>query len=266
MPWLSLKEIIIWLTKRVHSKESQDTMENQVGTTAYRKCLIGWKRWTMEEWGSSQRIGTPASQNQQDADMKWIIYHCKDHTPKDWRCCSRLRFCTLKVLNHILHSQSSQQGCSCESCSACSWETFVNHYAMPATRIWISNAPEARSIWFVHPKEIEKKNYKWNWASRLQNGFQTLGFYSSKSLWAVSSTLSSTSITATISSGTTKLVKLKCLEGESKFFYLDTKEGRMQSRTQCSHNAPTGPHSNIDYLSAHFPSNLVFLFFSLWSY
>ena len=84
---------------------------------------------------------------------------------------------TLKVLNRILHSQSSQQGRSCESCSACSRETLVNHCAMPATRIQISNAPEERRIWFyeaqkmiyvcylffeekLHPKKIEKLQMK----------------------------------------------------------------------------------------------------------
>ena len=194
--------------------------------------------------------------------MKWIIYHCKDHTPKDGRCCSRLRFCTLEVLNHILHSTgpllwillSMLMGNFCESLC------YASNQNIDFYRAW------REKDLILTSQGDRKKNYKWNRASRLQNGFQTLGFCSSKSLWAVPSTLSSTSITATISSSTTKLVKLKCLEGDSKFFYLGTKEGRMQSRTQCSHNAPTGPHSNIDYLSAHFPSNLVFLFFSLWSY
>ena len=60
----------------------------------YRKCFIGWKRELWRNKEAPQRIGTPASQNKQHTDMKWIIYHCKDHTLKDWRCYLRLCFCT----------------------------------------------------------------------------------------------------------------------------------------------------------------------------
>ena len=203
--------------------------------------------------------------------MKWIIYHCKDHTLKDWRCCLRLCFCILKVLNRILHSQSSQQGRSWESCLACSRETLVNHCAMPATRIQISNAPEERRIWFyeaqkmisvcylffeekLHPKKIDK----WSKTSRFQNGFQTLGFYSSKSLWAVSSTLSLTLITTTTSSGTVKLVIQKCLEGDLKIFIW------VRKRAECGQRSSTVTMPTPDLTPALTTSVHTFLF--PWSF
>ena len=156
--------------------------------------------------------------------MKWIIYHCKDHTPKDGRCCSRLRFCTLEVLNHILHSTgpllwillSMLMGNFCESLC------YASNQNMDFYRAW------REKDLILTSQGDRKKNYKWNRASRLQNGFQTLGFCSSKSLWAVPSTLSSTSITATISSSTTKLVKLKCLEGDLKLLIW------VRKRAECS--------------------------------
>ena len=184
---------------------------------------------------------------------------------------------TLKVLNRILHSQSSQQGHSCESCSACSRETLVNHCAMPATRIQISNALKERRIWFyeaqkmifvcylffeekLHPKKIEKLQMKQN--------FQVAEWFSNSRILQQQKPLGSLlnpffNFDYNNLLRHSKTCQTKMLRRRLATFDLGTKEGRMQSKIQYSHSAHPRPHSNIDYLGAHFPSLVVFLLSSL---
>ena len=92
--------------------------------------------------------------------------------------------------------------------------------------------------------------------SRWQNVFTTLGFYSSGILWAVSSTLSSTSITTTISLGIEKLVKLKCLEGGSKFFI------GARKRTKCNQESSAVTVPTLDLTLVL--TTLMHIFFLTW--